>query len=149
MEWFGGFTAGSLAFIAVLFVLLLAAGVLIIAVPFIINEQNCIFRQMFEQYLKAKAIQVDHTIELWSIPTIKKLVISNLGISFLPKFTVQEELERGELVEIPTEITRNHISAICGHVKSKWISPLMKEFINLCKSEVHALGRPPLSKEIS
>lgn len=106
-----------------------------IAVPFIINEHNCIFRQMFEQYLRAKALQIDHTIELWSIPTIKKLVKSNLGVSFLPQFTIQEELERGELVEIPTEITNNHISAICGHIKSKWVSPLMQEFIDLCKSE--------------
>lgn len=103
-----------------------------LSVSFIINEQNCIFRQIFEQYLREKSIRLDHTIELWSIPTIKNLVKSNVGISFLPKFTVQEELDRGELVEIPTDLKKPQISAVCGHHKNKWISPLMQAFIDLC-----------------
>jgi DNA-binding transcriptional LysR family regulator len=103
-----------------------------IAVSFIINEQNCIFRQIFEEYLREKSILLDHTIELWSIPTIKNLVKSNVGISFLPKFAVQEELERGELVEIPTDLTKAYISAVCGQHKNKWLSPVMQAFIDLC-----------------
>jgi DNA-binding transcriptional LysR family regulator len=103
-----------------------------ISVSFIINEVNCIFRQMFEQYLREKSIMIDHTIELWSIPTIKNLVKSNVGVSFLPKFAVQEELDRGELVEIPTNLKDAQISAVCGHHKNKWISPLMQAFIDLC-----------------
>lgn len=103
-----------------------------ISVSFIINETNCIFRQMFEQYLRQKSIIIDHTIELWSIPTIKNLVKNNVGISFLPRFAVQKELERGELVEIPTDLVNTNISAVCGHHKNKWISPLMQAFIDLC-----------------
>lgn len=103
-----------------------------ISVSFIINEQNCIFRQIFEQYLREKSILLDHTIELWSIPTIKNLVKSSVGISFLPKFAVQQELHRGELVEIPTDLGNTQISAVCGHHKNKWISPLMQAFIDLC-----------------
>ncbi|MGC4018553.1 MAG: LysR family transcriptional regulator [Muricomes sp.] len=105
-----------------------------ISVPFIINEKNCIFRQIFEQYLREKSIVLDHTIELWSIPTIKNLVKNNVGISFLPKFTVQEELERGELVEIETDISEARISAVCAHHENKWVSPLMQAFIELCIS---------------
>lgn len=103
-----------------------------ISVPFIINEKNCIFRQIFEKYLVESSIILDHTIELWSIPTIKNLVKSNVGVSFLPKFTVQEELDNGELVEIDTRISGNSISAICAHHENKWVSPLMKVFIDLC-----------------
>lgn len=104
-----------------------------ISVSFIINEKNCIFRQMFEQYLREKSIIIDHTIELWSIPTIKNLVKNNVGISFLPKFAVQEELNRGELIEISTDLLNPNISAVCGHHKNKWVSPLMQAFIDLCK----------------
>ncbi|WP_242911643.1 LysR family transcriptional regulator [Eubacterium aggregans] len=50
-----------------------------IPVPFIINEPSCIFRQIFEAYLREKSIVLDHTIELWSIPTIKNLVASHMG----------------------------------------------------------------------
>lgn len=104
-----------------------------ISVSFIINEKNCIFRQMFEQYLREKSIIIDHTIELWSIPTIKNLVKNNVGISFLPKFAVHEELNRGELIEISTDLLNTNISAVCGHHKNKWVSPLMQAFIDLCK----------------
>lgn len=100
-----------------------------IPVPLIINEQACIFRQIFEKYLNDKSILLDYTIELWSIHTIKSLVINNVGISFLPTFTVQNELEQGELVEIETEISDIQISAVCGYNKNKWISPAMDCFI--------------------
>lgn len=104
-----------------------------IPIPLIINESACIFRQIFEQYLKEKSIILDYTIELWSIPTIKNLVKSNMGISYLPAFVVEEELNCGELVEIPTTISHTTISAICAHHKNKWISPVMQLFINQCQ----------------
>ena len=72
----------------------------LISVPFIVNEKNCIFRLMFEDYLQRRAIRLDHTIDLWIIPTIKNLVKSSVGISCLPRFTVEEDLKSGELVVI-------------------------------------------------
>lgn len=105
-----------------------------IPVPFIINEKQCIFRQIFEAYLQKKSIILDHTIELWSVPTIKNLVKNDIGISFLPTFAVQEDLDTGELEEIPTDISDKTITAVCGYHKNKWISPLMRLFIDLCIS---------------
>lgn len=107
-----------------------------IPVPFIINEPNCIFRQMFEQYLREKSILLNHTIELWSIPTIKNLVKSDVGITFLPKFAIQDELDSGELVEIPIQVEDARISAVCGYHRNKWISPLMQLFIDLCTENI-------------
>lgn len=107
-----------------------------IPVAFIINETNCIFRQIFEKYLQQKLITLSHTIELWSIPTIKNLVKSNTGISYLPKFTVQTELNSGELVEIATDITHSNITAVCAYHKNKWLSPAMKLFIDITKRTV-------------
>ncbi|CAK7089233.1 MAG: hypothetical protein ENTB_04618 [Enterocloster aldenensis] len=93
-----------------------------------------IFRQIFEQYLREKNIIPDHTIELWSIPTIKNLVKNNVGISYLPTFTVEEELGTGELEAIHTDIGDKTITAVCAHHKNKWLSPLMQLFIDLCVS---------------
>lgn len=107
-----------------------------LAVPFIINEKACIFRQIFERYLREKAILLAHTIELWSIPTIKNLVKSDLGVTFLPLFAVQEELNDGTLVRIPTDLDGRAITAVCAHHKNKWVSPLMKLFIDLLHADV-------------
>ena len=78
-----------------------------------------------------KSIILDHTIELWSIPTIKNLVKSSVGISYLPTFAVEKELQNGQLVEIETELTDARISAVCGYNSSKWVSPAMELFARL------------------
>lgn len=99
--------------------------------PFIIDEPDCIFRQIFEDYLSSRNITLDHTIELWSIPTIKNLVKNDLGISYLPSFTVKEDIEKGDLCKIETAIDNEKLIAVCAHHKNKWVSPLMKLFIQL------------------
>ncbi len=93
--------------------------------PFLINEEKCIFRQIFEQYLAKKEISMSHTIQLESIETIKRLVQNDVGISFLPKFTVTEELRQGSLVEMETDVIHNEITIAMGYHKNKWVSPLM------------------------
>lgn len=108
-----------------------------IPIPFIINEPNCIFRQIFEQYLQRKSIRLDHTIELWSIPTIKNLVKSNVGISYLPTFAVKNELNNGELVPLETELTDTHISGVCGYNSNKWLSPAMELFARLIRETLN------------
>ncbi len=102
-------------------------------IPLIINEPNCIFRQIFERYLKDNAIILDHTIELGSIATIKNLVQNDVGISFLPKFVVENELQDGSLVEIETKVGHNKLTIACGYHKNKWISPLMQLFLDCLK----------------
>ncbi len=107
-----------------------------IPIPFLINEPNCIFRQIFEQYLREKSILMDHTIELWSIQTIKQLVQNDVGITYLPKFAVEQELKQGTLSEIPTELSDTTITAVCGYHKNKWVSPLMQLFLKLCEAMI-------------
>lgn len=107
-----------------------------IPIPFLINEPNCIFRQIFEQYLREKSILMDHTIELWSIQTIKQLVQNDVGITYLPKFAMEQELKQGALSEIPTELSDTTITAVCGYHKNKWVSPLMQLFFKLCEAMI-------------
>ncbi|MBZ4345730.1 hypothetical protein LAN15_21620, partial [Mycobacterium tuberculosis] len=72
-----------------------------IPLSFIINEPQCVFRQIFESTLRQREITLENTIELWSIESIKQCVAGNLGVSFLPRFAVEDELKRGTLVELP------------------------------------------------
>lgn len=58
--------------------------------------------------------------------------MNEVGVSFLPEFTVQKELESRELVKIPTDMPNPQVSAVLAHHKNKWISPLMQCFMDLC-----------------
>ncbi|WP_046066020.1 LysR substrate-binding domain-containing protein [Clostridium scatologenes] len=78
-------------------------------------------------------IFLNNTIELWSIEAIKRCVASNLGISFLPRFTVEEELENGKLKELEIGCSDTKITAIYAYHKNKWISPAMSLFMQLVR----------------
>jgi len=99
----------------------------------IINEVESIYRKIIENYFVNSNIFVNNTIELGSIEAIKKCVASNLGISFLPRFTVEEELENGKLKELMTGCSDTKITAIYAYHKNKWISPAMSLFIEIVR----------------
>ena len=48
-----------------------------IPLSFIINEPQCVFRQIFESTLRQRGITMENTIELWSIESIKQCVAGN------------------------------------------------------------------------
>lgn len=101
-----------------------------ISVSFIINEPQCIFRQIFESTLRERKITLENTIELWSIESIKRCVASNLGVSFLPYFSVMRELESGELKALPFSSNPPTITALCAYHADRTVSPAMKIFID-------------------
>ncbi|HWC76102.1 MAG TPA: LysR family transcriptional regulator [Blastocatellia bacterium] len=53
------------------------------------------------------------TTEIATIETIKKFVMMNLGVAFVPRMCVQEEVARGELVVVPVQGFR--------HERTLWI----------------------------
>jgi len=99
----------------------------------IINEADCIYRRMVENYFIDNNISLNNAIELWSIEAIKRCVSSNLGISFLPHFTVEEELRNGKLKELEVGCSDTKITAIYAYHKNKWISPAMSLFMQLVR----------------
>ena len=99
----------------------------------IINEVESIYRKILESYFFDNNLFLNNTIELGSIEAIKKCVASNLGISYLPRFTVEEELENGKLKELNVGCSDAKITAIYAYHKNKWISPAMSLFIELVR----------------
>lgn len=97
---------------------------------FIINEPRSIYRELMEKYLKSKKIVYRNTIELWSIEAIKKSVASNLGFSFLPRFAVEQELEKGELIALST-LPLQKARAICVYHRNKALNRSMELFREL------------------
>jgi len=97
-----------------------------------------LYRRMFETYLFQKDIALSDTVELWSVEARKKSVASNLGISFTPRFTVEEELCLGTLSELPVDMPDPSITAYCLYHKNKWFSPAMSLFLSLLKQSVGA-----------
>lgn len=100
-------------------------------ISFIINEFHSPYRKIFNNHLQEKNISLNSLIEIWSIEGIKRSVKNNLGITYLPKFVMEEELARKELVEIIASCSNNLVEGIYSYHKNKYITSPMKLFIDL------------------
>ena len=101
----------------------------------ITNDPHSVYQKRLEEYLQRKDILLNSNMEMWSIEAAKKSVISNLGITYLPLYTIREELRNGSLIPIKTELDEVLVDVICAFHKNKWISTPMELFIRLLKQK--------------
>ena len=106
-------------------------------VSLITDEPDSIFRRRLEAYLRQREIELDVTLELWSIETIKRCVMSNLGFTYLPRFVAEEELADGRLVELKAPISGVPAPALCAWRKGRWVTPAMELFLELLRKELN------------
>lgn len=97
----------------------------------IVNEKECSYRTVFEEYLREREIVPSQTMELWSIEAIKRCVMSGLGIAYLPLMTVNDEVKAGRLKIIPCVGDFKQIFSQVLYHKNKWVSPALSSFIDI------------------
>lgn len=68
----------------------------LLAERFIVNWKGCIFRTLLERRFDRWGGS-PHLVEVDSVPTMKELCASGLGLAYLPMYTIEEEKERGFL----------------------------------------------------
>ena len=103
------------------------------AASLVTDEPDSIFRRRLEAYLREREIELDVTLELWSIETIKRCVMSDLGFTYLPRFVAEEELADGRLAELSAPVSGVPAPALCAWRKGRWIAPAMELFLELLR----------------
>lgn len=106
------------------------------ALSLLINDNDALFLKIFKKYLNKQDITLESEHDLWSIEAIKRSVASNMGISFLPTFTVEQELAHKQLVELPMKETQT-MTLLYAYNSSKWCSPTMQLFIDLLNEHIY------------
>ncbi|WPC44414.1 LysR family transcriptional regulator [Clostridium sp. JS66] len=99
--------------------------------PIIFSEKGCSFRIFFENYLKQKKIKYANPLEFSSIEATKKCVMNGLGISFLPFYTVESEIEQGNLKGVELSKSSNDFHTQLIYHKDKKISQPMSKLIEI------------------
>jgi DNA-binding FrmR family transcriptional regulator len=107
-----------------------------ISIPFVINEPKCIFRQIFEKNCEHETIEIRHTVELGSIPSIINLVENDFGMTYLPSFTLENKLKNKQLIKIPTNEDNTDLNPVIAYHRNKASNPLMNLFIELAQKHI-------------
>ncbi len=96
-----------------------------------IEEPDCCYKLIFEAQLTEAGVKPGSVFEFGSVETTKKCVISGLGISVLPQFSVEQEISIGELKDLNWNGPDFNIYTQMIYHKDKWLSPTLSTFIQL------------------
>ncbi|GGD62502.1 LysR family transcriptional regulator [Paenibacillus nasutitermitis] len=107
----------------------------------LLNEKGCTYRTFFDQALVREGIDRLHmNLEFSSAEAIKQCAISGIGIAFLPQLAVSGELERGELVVLPWEMSELRVATQMAWHREKWISPAILAFLNVARESLSRIS---------
>ena len=99
--------------------------------PFFLTEKDASYRHMLEQYLASINRSVKPFLEIGSTEFIIHMLLKNTGISFLPKFTVQRELQQKQLTALNVRGSQMQTWRQIFYHKNKWVTREMQEFLRL------------------
>lgn len=95
----------------------------------ILRERGSSTREVLEQAVHIRGLQLKVAMQLNSIEAIKQAVIANLGLSVISKFTVGMEVKAGLLKAIPfSDLSLSRQINLVYH-KEKKLSPVMQAFV--------------------
>jgi DNA-binding transcriptional LysR family regulator len=99
--------------------------------PLILTEACCGYRALFETIMSQFNVKPRSVIETDNVQAIKQLVLSGIGITFLPQTAVEEELQQKRLVKLNWSGPEFRIFTQVMYHKTKWMSAALKAFIDL------------------
>ena len=101
--------------------------------PFLLTEQGAAYRYELERLLADRDLEIFPILEIGNTETIIHLLKKGMGYSFLPEFTVREELRKKRLSEIQTDIPTVEMYSQLLYCRNKWVTQEMERFIELVK----------------
>lgn len=99
----------------------------------LVEEDGCCYRTIFESLMTEVSVYPSSIQEFGSVETIKKCVISGLGVSILPFISVEQEIKDGQLKELLWSSPDFNIHTQILYRSNKWLSPALSAIIELSK----------------
>lgn len=103
----------------------------VISQPFILTEKNASYRFILDQYLAAQDMSIHPFLEIGNTEFIINLLRKNLGVSFLPEFTIHKDILQGTLSVLDVEDFYMRTWRQIVYHKDKWVTREMDAFVRL------------------
>ena len=98
---------------------------------FLVTEEGCSYRSMFESELKQASIYEPNLTEFTSIEAVKQCCKAGIGLAVLPEFTVEEEIRTNELAVVNLAVPLPAATVYLLYHKDKKLTGYMNHFIEL------------------
>lgn len=102
---------------------------------FVLTEKDANYRKELDILLASKGCSIKPFLEISNTEFIINLVKNNMGLSFLPHFSIKESVEQGLLTVLDIADLRISMWRQIMYHKDKWVTREMTEFIRLAQSD--------------
>jgi DNA-binding transcriptional LysR family regulator len=99
----------------------------------ILTEKECQYHKAVVHIFNAAELIPHILLETGNTEIIKKFVETNNGLSVLPEITVRNEIGKGELVKLDTDIKFPKVYIHIAFHKSKWKSSALDRFLQMAQ----------------
>ncbi|MGO3838754.1 MAG: LysR family transcriptional regulator [Vagococcus sp.] len=103
----------------------------IMSQPFILTQGGASYRKELEMMLAVEALTVTPRLEISNPETILQLLNKGFGLSFLPKFVVENSSHLANIKMIPYDVPSSHINVQLIHHRNKQMTYSMELFSNM------------------
>jgi DNA-binding transcriptional LysR family regulator len=112
-------------------------------IPLILMETGTNLRTYVDRLLSSAGVAEQIAMELDNVEAIKRMIEADLGVSLLPRVSVQAEVSAGRLSALPlTGVPRGHRRIALVHRRDKYLSASLQAFIALLVAETKASVAP-------
>ena len=101
--------------------------------PFVAHNVNSGSRVKVIETFARQHTPLNITLELATIETIKRFVQKRVGLAFVPRMCVREELARGVLVSVPVRGLTHNRTLWAAYRRGIHLSPAAAAFLNLLR----------------
>jgi len=100
----------------------------------LVLEPSCTYRILFESFLARAGRRASVVSEFNSVEAVKQCVAAGIGISLLPRFTLERELNEGRYAVLPLSM-RTSVGIHIAYREDKWLTPALTTFVD-CASRM-------------
>lgn len=100
--------------------------------PFLLTEKGMSYRRLLDEGLAERSLYVTPVLEMGSARLICSLIGEGAGVSFLPDYVTQQDMEAGTIVRLNVTNFEVDIWKQLLYHRDKWVSPQLEAVLEYC-----------------
>lgn len=100
--------------------------------PFLLTEKGMSYRRLLDEGLAERSLYVTPVLEMGSARLICSLIGEGAGVSFLPDYVTQQDMEAGTIVRLNVTDFEVDIWKQLLYHRDKWVSPQLEAVLGYC-----------------
>lgn len=100
-------------------------------VTFITNDAKSVFTRAFLSFMRKNKIRVGGLMEISSVEAVKRCVMSNMGVAYMPCHIFDEELRGGRVQLVKTGMSQRSVTCVLARHRNKTATVAAKLFTRL------------------